>query len=444
MVRGGLAAGALALAGVAASQAPALFLDRVPTQTELGANFTGAKFEPRQGCILGAYIDLDSSLKEVYKDGTGVVRRMPDAFEKLTGRKHASYFFYLGYGRPAPVDWITLLGMEKRAVHIALEPNNGLEFVKDNSYLRKLAKDFEATKTPIFLRFASEMNGDWLPWHGDPAAYIEKFRLVAKVMREEAPNVALVWCPYATPATNIRDYYPGDEHVDWVGVNIYNVTYFNQNRRTPGKQVGPTELLDPVYNWFAGRKPIMIGEYGATHYSRVEDRSVPEFAAGCIRSLYSALPRKYPRVKAVFYFNTNNMELAHARNNNYAVTQHPDVLRVYRSMVSEPWFLSSFDPSRLRDTMAQPMPIRPGEVLTGVARLSGWAPIHKGEVRLRIRIDGKVAATAPDVSGWMVSLDTTQFEPGPAVLEAEVIADGRVRSRSRVRVVIDNPSESSR
>ena len=60
------------------------------------------------------------------------------------------------------------------------------------AYLHEFARAARDSKTPIFLRYASEMNGEWVPYHGDPKAYIEKFRLVARVMHAEAPNVAMV------------------------------------------------------------------------------------------------------------------------------------------------------------------------------------------------------------------------------------------------------------
>ncbi|MFQ6099134.1 MAG: hypothetical protein ACE5O2_15490, partial [Armatimonadota bacterium] len=48
-----------------------------------------AKFEPPEGCYVGAYVELDHRIADDYL-----------RFERLTGKKHASYFHYLGYGKP--------------------------------------------------------------------------------------------------------------------------------------------------------------------------------------------------------------------------------------------------------------------------------------------------------------------------------------------------------
>lgn len=440
-----------------------LYIDRPPTEAEIRANYTGALHEPRFGALLGAFIDLDSTLSETYLDSTERVRRMPGPFEQKTGKKHASYFFYLGYGRPVPLDWISFLGMQGKLVHVALEPNDGLAAVRDDEYLRQLARDLRMTEAPILLRFASEMNGPWVRYHGNPALYREKFRLVARVMREEAPNVAMVWAPYTTPIGPIPDYYPGDEYVDWVGVNLYSVTYYNQNRRTPGSQVHPADKLDYIYNRFAARKPIMIAEYGATHFSQLENRANPGFARRTIEALYAALPRRYPRVKAIFYFNANNLELEHRQNNNYSVTQHPEVLASYRRAIQSPWFLSTANgrhdafasnfiagsiwdqltvddltgPEQGPPPVIGSFPLREGTVLRGTVNLSAWARLHEPGMRLRFTVNGNGLHGAEMPLDWRVTLDTNRLPVGNHTLGVEAFMGQRKLGERKVRIRVE-------
>ena len=84
-----------------------------------------AKFEPAHGCYIGAFIERD----------THVMGNI-GAFEELTKRKHASYFTYVGYGRPFPAEWVRKVARAGGARHIAFEPNNGLDEVQDSLYLR--------------------------------------------------------------------------------------------------------------------------------------------------------------------------------------------------------------------------------------------------------------------------------------------------------------------
>jgi beta-mannanase len=68
------------------------------------------------------------------------------------------------------------------------------------------------------------MNGDWVAWHRDPQLYVEKWRLLARLVRELAPNVALVWTPFfvGDDSVPLERYYPGDDYVDWVGIIFYS------------------------------------------------------------------------------------------------------------------------------------------------------------------------------------------------------------------------------
>jgi hypothetical protein len=422
-----------------------VYIDRRPTDEEVRQNNTGARLEPSDGCYLGAFIDLDNSLGETYKDGTGRIRRMPDQFEEKTGKSHASYFFYMQYGTRLPADWITVLGMKGKAVHIALEPNLGLDKVEDNEYLTNLATQLRDTGTPIFIRFASEMNGPWVAYNGDPKKYREKFSLVADKMHKIAPNVAMVWCPYTTPENPILSYYPGDESVDWVGVNFYSVTYYNQDRKTPGAQDHPTDKLDYIYDHFSHKKPIMIGEFGATHYSALEKKSVEDFARGCIISLYSGLPRAYPRVKAIFYFNGNNMEVSHRLNNNYAVTQSPMVLEAYRKVVSIPYFLAQgpgemwahHDPEVALPAV-RPMAVKSGDTVSGIINISGWARVHGLGYALRFLVNGKGIHYASDKADWSIFTNTAKLPNGPAVLTVELLKSGKRVERRSVTVQVKN------
>lgn len=347
----------------------ALFVDREVEAEDVKRLYTGAKFEPEYGCYLGACIDLDPNLP-LHQDGTGRQRRLPQDFEERVGKHHASYMIYQLYGaRTFPTRWVRELGRAGKIVQIALEPNRGLEGVKDDEYLEKLAGQLASTEAPILLRFASEMNGPWTNYHGDPKLYIEKWRLVTSVMRKKAPNVAMVWCPYTTPRSLIDRYYPGDEWVDWVGVNMYSVTYYNQDRRFPGLDDHPADLLSYVYEKYSARKPIAICEYAAASYSAMEDANVPVFAEECIRSLYWALPRRYPRVKFISYFSSNNMQVEHRKNNDYSVLAQPEVIEGYREAIAPNYFLSSFQ----EQAKSGPMPLRDEEALAKDDRISVWA-----------------------------------------------------------------------
>ena len=296
-----------------------------------------AKFEPAQGCYIGAFIERDSN---VYGNIA--------AFEDLTKKKHASYFTYVGYGRPFPADWIQKVARQGAAPHIAFEPNNGLAEVTDGPYLRAWARDAARTKKPIFLRWASEMNGAWMikRYGGTPELYKEKFALVSRIMKEEAPNVAMVWTPFAEPSRLIPVYYPGDEWVDWVGVNIYSVYVHNGDPNQPALDEDPVAFLQNIYGLYGERKPIHVSEYAATIWCKGVGSETVEWAIEKAKRFYTALRDNYPRVKSVNWFCLDAAGAGLA-NNNYSLLADGRMLATYRQLVADPHFLSQvrFNPN---------------------------------------------------------------------------------------------------
>jgi beta-mannanase len=83
---------------------------------------------------------------------------------------------------------------------------------------------------PVLLRFAPEMNGDWLPWstgrNGNGAGdYVAAWRHVrGRFRRAGATNALWVWNPIAAEggAAALRGVFPGAREVDWLAVDGYN------------------------------------------------------------------------------------------------------------------------------------------------------------------------------------------------------------------------------
>lgn len=286
-----------------------------------------APCEPVHGCYIGAYIEMDPVAKD----------DIP-TFETLTSKKHASYFRYVGYGQPFPFQWANSLKAAGATPHIAWEPNDGLEAVRDDTYLQGWAQACAHFGEPIFLRFASEMNGDWEAYSGDPDLYIEKWRLVYNALHSVAPNVVMIWCPFATPKSTIPLYYPGDDYVDWVGVNIYSVV-FHQGDVNKRAVTNAVQHLEFIYNLYAERKPIAVCEYAATHFCKAAEGETVDFAIREMKRVYESIETRFPRVRMINWFSVDaaNEGLAH---NDYSLTSNQRVLDTYRTLISSPHFLS--------------------------------------------------------------------------------------------------------
>ncbi|TMV48436.1 hypothetical protein FE783_18145 [Paenibacillus mesophilus] len=286
-----------------------------------------AKFEPEYGMYFGLYSEQDSEMGNFFSKSTAIY-----------GRKHAMYLAYATYGEEFPARYVQRAKEAGGALQIAWQPLGGLDAVADDAYLRQWAKAAKAAGIPIFLRYAGEMNGDWTAWSGDAAKYIEKFRIVASVMHAEAPNVAMVWSPGDVPRFNMAGFYPGDEYVDWVGVSLYTEPYSHGNPDESMEANTPIEKLEELYALYADRKPVMLSESAVSHYTNVDGKSHTDFALMNLDRLYRVMRVKYPRLKAITYFNVD-LKTKESRN-DYLLRDNPELLALYKSIIADPYMLT--------------------------------------------------------------------------------------------------------
>ncbi|WP_219638055.1 glycosyl hydrolase [Cohnella sp. CFH 77786] len=374
-----------------------------------GSVYHGVKYEPKNGALIGAYAENDPA---VHASKNGEKFYMTD-FPELTGKKHAMYLLYTVYDRDAGTNFfesykrhIEIAKRENVALEVALQPSKGLDQVEDDGYLRELARSAKEAGIPIFLRFANEMNGDWVEWYSpDPATYIEKFRVVAKAFHEEAPNVVMVWSPNYFPPDNIEKYYPGDDAVDWVGVSMYQT--FNGSLDPLKKSVDRSsyvEKFDRIYKLYAKKKPIMLSEGAVSYTDPVMHTDRNAWAAYQTRVFYESLPLLYPGVKAVVWFDATKKE--RGRLNSYTLSASSELLGAYKQSIGNPYYLSAVG----EESVAAFKPLASGTITAGRQTIAAYiktvSPILG---KAEYWVNGKKAATVTSAP-WKFDYDFTSFK----------------------------------
>ncbi len=76
-------------------------------------------------------------------------------------------------------------------------------------------------KPGTLVRLGWEMNGTWFPWSGDPPAFIRGWRRAVRYMKQANNRLLFEWSPIAGSG-DPRPYYPGDNFVDVIGLDVYN------------------------------------------------------------------------------------------------------------------------------------------------------------------------------------------------------------------------------
>jgi beta-mannanase len=136
--------------------------------------------------------------------------------------------------------------------------------------LRRLA-------TPVYLRIGYEFNG--LTWNGyQPVPYQQAFIRITNALRAANLEVATVWdMEIPDGVSTYFDYYPGDQYVDWFGINIFQAKAFQDS------------TLSGVFAQARARKkPVMMGE--ETGFTSARRTAPPVGTAGTRSSSASCNP----------------------------------------------------------------------------------------------------------------------------------------------------------
>jgi hypothetical protein len=205
----------------------------------------------------------------------------------------------------------------------------------DDSMIRTRARSVRALGSPVFLRWAGEMNGNWSSYDGThnnspgvtdgPAMYVRAWRRIHAIFAEEgAANVIWVWCPNASdvpaqPWNHWSRYYPGDAYVDWVGVDAYNWG----NSQQWSKWSSLSSMIAPVYADFAERKPIMVAETASAEQGGDK--------AAWLRSVEASLQSAFPSVAALVYFDQ-------AKETSWQVDSSTSAMDAFRSLAKDGYF----------------------------------------------------------------------------------------------------------
>ena len=206
---------------------------------------------------------------------------------------------------------------------------------KWDKYLDAYAAAAKADGRPLFIRFGHEMNGDWYGWSGArngasseaPARFVEVWKYVrGRFTRLGVTNVTWVWCPNheSVPAAawnDARNYYPGDDQVDWICADGYNWGT-SQTQATGGwdsRWQTFDEVFGSVYASLTAMtaKPFMIGEFASTETGGTKADWI---TAAAQRMQVGA----YPRLKAFVWFDYD-------KETDWRVNSSPASLAAFKS-----------------------------------------------------------------------------------------------------------------
>jgi len=128
--------------------------------------------------------------------------------------------------------------------------------------MRSICNVIATLQSPVSVRWGHEMETDdgqfiWSAWR--PEDYIRAYRRMIDVCRTAAPEINVVWSPIGLE--NANDYYPGDDHVDLVGLSIFGLEAWEIEILGGARTFD--EILQERYDRVKVHgKPVLVAELG--------------------------------------------------------------------------------------------------------------------------------------------------------------------------------------
>lgn len=208
-----------------------------------------------------------------------------------------------------------------------------------DEFLHKVGQTLKQVNKPFFLRFAWEMNVASMQWsttytRDTPQDFIAAWRHFHDIVQEEgAKNVLWVFSPQIeTPTTtDIAKLYPGDNYVDWVGLDGYNWGTTQSWSRWQDFY----SLYYPSYVKFlsiAPKKPLMIAEVNTSYVGGNQ-------ADWYTDMLSWQIPENFPKVDAIVFFNEDKFATERVK---WLIDSTPNALKAFQQAIKNPIYTSHF------------------------------------------------------------------------------------------------------
>ncbi|MCK5708558.1 MAG: hypothetical protein KAI43_12990 [Candidatus Aureabacteria bacterium] len=270
-------------------------------------------------------------------------------FDLKIGKKPGMIMFFMNWEKPFPRKDMESIINYSAIPHIVWEPTaykGGKEniYLKNiiegewDEYLKRWAKAAKEFNYPFILRLGHEMDGNWYSWSGaknnnEPHQYVKMWRHVHDIFDEAgAKNVIWAWTPMNTNVIHeewneFYHYYPGDEYVDWVGMDGYNWG----NTQNWSRWSSFVDLFNSRYYEMVQRypeKPMMIGEFATATKGGSKKKWIEE--------TLSEIKNNYPAVKSFVWFNIN-------KECDWRIHSDEESVKSFSKNISDDYFLSDVE-----------------------------------------------------------------------------------------------------
>jgi len=293
--------------------------------------YFGARLEPKDGHVLSGAGQCPEGFKDYY-DSIGTNKPVVYmAYMKLNAANISERFAKLKeelekYPQTflIPQIGLSMTGSRKPEEHYEHKVAAG-EF---DAQIDQFCEGLKSLDRPVFLRIGYEFNGQWNGYK--PATYKAAFRHVTgKIRKAGLENVATVWCLGGAGNMDYMPFYPGDDVVDWWGVDLFSADIMTKK--------GIQEFMAAALEH---RRPVMIGESAPKGMRLAEGSKIWE----AWFDPYFQFIHRYENVKAFCYINQDWDAIGIWKGwGDSRLSLKKKILKNFKEQIGTPLFLHGAD-----------------------------------------------------------------------------------------------------
>lgn len=260
-------------------------------------------------------------------------------------------------------DWLTYVDAAGRIPHLSLSMRTGTGDPSDveiamtalhDRVLHEIGKTIAKFGKPLFIRIGFEFNGAWNGYSA--GVYPIAYRKMVDIFRAAGVDqAAYIWC-YEPDGPDDFDavidgqfaWYPGDEYVDWFGLDLFKAEHFVPPASQRDSQNASYDRSIRFLEMASTHgKPVMLSETAAVKVYVTADSDDPGFSDGQADwhswfAPYFAFMVEYPQIKGFLYMNQDYRGTVYERDNGWGdarIEVNSHILELYRDILREDRFL---------------------------------------------------------------------------------------------------------
>ena len=283
----------------------------IPHKLEAG------KYEPKEGVYVGAYvennIDLDKSMMQ---------------YEKKIGKEQAFRVFQYKQSGDLTAQVLLECIAAKQTPYIKVLGNKDYDLIPIYQMIGDLNTRYN---TPIYIELFPIEDISI-----DPVEYQKYYKDAYKLIKKYIEDVVIVWSGNWDAVYHLPIYYPGNDVVDWVGLNVFMPKY----KEGKAYKVDVEERIDFWYKMFQNDKPMLLSTLAISHFSRVDHTYTIEDAKNKLNYFYDILCKTYPRIKGILYGDVDMAHVSSKGMEDYRLTSQEKLTSHIEELQSKEHFLS--------------------------------------------------------------------------------------------------------